>query len=184
MTTEKFTKETMTKQEILADLLTAEQALNRHGGEAYLYAIIPCTLLAVLVGILLHNLWLTLALAAVAIFHIIRMIPLAARSRMMRRALKEAIDNDKFVITTERLCSIDEQEERANKTTRIFRFGSGMSWQIPSLSQHYAWSEVCNMSSDGLDHTSLVGDEFFVVTLNDLPEISYVYNKKLFEYET
>lgn len=184
MNTEKFTKEKLTRQEILSDLLAAEQAFNLRGGEAYLSAIIPCSLLAVVVGIFLQNLWIALVLATVAIFHIVRMLPLAARSRLMRRALKEAIDNDKFVITTERLCSIDEQEERANKTTRIFRFASGMSWQIPSLSQHYAWSEVCNMSSDGLDHTSLVGDEFFVVTLNDLPEISYVYNKKLFEYET
>ena len=45
------TKETLTKQEILADLLAAEQMQNRNGGEAYLYAIIPCTLLSVLVGI-------------------------------------------------------------------------------------------------------------------------------------
>ena len=39
------------------------------------------------------------------------------------------------------------------------------------------------MSTDGLDHTSLVGDEFFAVTLDTLPELTYVYNKKLFDYQ-
>ena len=186
MTTEKFTKERFSKDEILFDLLAVEQEENRHGGEAYLYAILPCTLLAVLVGALLHNVWLASVLAAVAIFSIVRMIPLALRSRIMRRTLKEAIENDDFSITEERLHSIEEQKEsarRSAKTVSLFHFESGASWQMPRLSEHYAWSEVCNMSSDGLDHTSLVGDEFYLVTPKALPHITYIYNKKLFEYE-
>ena len=180
MITETFTKEKITKDEILFDLLAVEQKLNRRGGEAYLYAIIPCTVLSVLVGALLHNIWLSLVFAALAILHIVYMIPIAVRSHIMRKTLKEAIENETFSVTDERLLSIEEDKE---KKTRIFRFESGASWQMPKLSEHYGWSEVCQMSSDGLDHTSLVGDEFFLVTPNDLPQITYIYHKKLFQYE-
>lgn len=180
MNTEKFTKEKITKDEILFDLLAVEQQLNRRGGEAYLYAIIPCTVLSVLVGILLHNIWLSLVFAAVAILHVGYMIPIAVRSRIMRKTLKAAIENEAFTLTEERLLSVEEQKE---KNARIFRFESGANWQIPNLSEHYEWSELCRMSSEGLDHTSIVGDEFFTVTLDVLPEIHYLYNKKLFDYQ-
>ena len=131
MTTEKFTKETFTKDEILFDLLAVEQKINRRGGEAYLYAIIPCAVLAFLVGILLHNVWLALAFSAVALLHIIRMIPLAVRSHMMRKTLKDSIENDRFSLTSERLQSIEEQDDGP-----LFRFEGGTKRQMPRLSEH------------------------------------------------
>ena len=62
-----------------------------------------------------------------------------------------------------------------------FLYFSSRKWQIPS--KCYEWSALYNMSREGISNTSINGDEFYLVILNDTQEICVAYNAKLFEYK-
>ena len=47
----------------------------------------------------------------------------------------------------------------------------------------YAWSRDMYISPQGLENTSLQGDEFYLVTRKGEAEVAYAYNKKFFEYK-
>ena len=50
-------------------------------------------------------------------------------------------------------------------------------------SPNYTWSKTFYMSGQGIENTSLVGDEFYLVILHSTQEICAVYNTKFFVYE-
>ncbi len=62
-----------------------------------------------------------------------------------------------------------------------FLYFSSRKWRIPY--RCYEWSSLYNMSRDGISNTSIIGDEFYLVILNDTQEICVAYNAKFFEYK-
>ena len=58
---------------------------------------------------------------------------------------------------------------------------SSRHWCIPR--RCYEWSSLYNMSGDGISNTSVIGDEFYLIILNETQEICVAYNTKFFEYK-
>lgn len=67
------------------------------------------------------------------------------------------------------------------KIIRVYYFSSGENWREPVCRSHYSWSLQCEVSSKGLENSSIAGEEFYVVTLNSDRSVKYIYNTKLFE---
>ncbi len=92
-----------------------------------------------------------------------------------------------YTVVKDRLVNIVEEtveeynHRQSFKTVTVFYFSS-QSWRVPPY--NYQWSDLYHMSGTGLCNTSLIGDEFYLVLLNDTHEICCVYNTKLFEYKT
>ncbi len=62
-----------------------------------------------------------------------------------------------------------------------FLYFSSRKWRIPY--RCYEWSSLYNMSREGISNTSIIGDEFYLVILNNTHEICVAYNAKFFEYK-
>ena len=66
------------------------------------------------------------------------------------------------------------------KMITVYYFNGGSSWRVPDVDKHYAWSHEFYISSKGLANISIVGDEFYFVSLQAHPEIAYIYPCKNF----
>ena len=64
----------------------------------------------------------------------------------------------------------------------VFYFENG-KWRIPETGTLYAWSKEMYISPEGLDNTSVPGNQFYIVRRRGEAEIAYAYNKKFFEYK-
>ena len=114
-----------------------------------------------------------------------------ARYLVARRALKqkvEAVSACDLVFERKKLLQVDEEDLRVVKSVSRrrsraivhFLYFPGNKWRIPG--QCYRWSNTFKMSQKGVENTSLVGDEFYVVYLQGYGEIAAAYNTKFFEY--
>ena len=78
------------------------------------------------------------------------------------------------------------RRSRFTKDVTVLYFKGG-SWRLyeenhfPNKKKYYNWSKELSMTTDGLLNTSVMGNEFHVVTFEG--EIVYAYNDKFFEYE-
>lgn len=186
-------KELLTPENIKKDLLTIVNIRISNISDWRLSYIIPVTLIAVIIGILLKNIWIGGLIFSFAAYHIVRFI-LDARSclRVKKELIKE-INDCSFSVSVDKLEGISEEivyephmgvrGSRSIKSVKVYRFQSGRQWRELSVGTHYKWSRLYNMSSKGLENTSVVGDEFYFVTLKSDNETAYVYNTNLFEYK-
>ena len=108
-------------------------------------------------------------------------------------ALRTALERANISIDTERFSHITEEmvvePHRVGRNTRLTRtafmvyFESGRSWRKPTVNRLYEWSRTHSLSFAGLDNISLAGDEFYYVTLQGQPDVSYVYPAKFFKLD-
>lgn len=158
--------------------------------------IIPITLLAIVLGILLKNIFVGLLIFSVAAYHIVRYVMECKEYNASRKDILSIAERGQFSIATEKLSHIAYEtvcEPRSTslgnhglndlRTITVYHFAGGSSWRVPNVDKHYSWSEEFYLSSKGLDNISLEGDEFFFVRLQNRPDIAYIYPCKLFELD-
>lgn len=188
-------KEKITLGAIRQDLLmiaNRQMAIQDDWRMAY---IIPITLLAIALGILLKNILVGLLIFSVAAYHIVRYVMECKEYNANRKAVLSLAERGAFSIATEKLSHIAyetvyEPRVRSHrtgiedlKTVTVYHFAGGSSWRVPNVYKHYSWSEEFYLSSKGLDNISLEGDEFIFVRLQNRPDIAYIYPCKLFELD-
>ncbi len=177
---EKIKKEVLTKENLVADLLKAEKvrAFSKTSSSFAYLILIP--LLSITVGIVI-NIYVGIIISLFAVFFLILLI----RQIRISKIRQQAIKNGEYTITTEKLVNICEetalQLHRRYYAAKVsnYMYFSNQKWKIPS--NNYTWSELYKLSEAGIINTSLIGDEFYIVLVNDNHEISCVYNTKFFE---
>ena len=116
------------------------------------------------------------------------------RALLIKRRLKNAVEQGDFVVSTETLIRIGEEpiyephvglggHAHTLKVVDFFYFESGAQWRIPSIFPHYVWSNLYELSKKGLVNLSCEGDTFYYIALRENSEIAYVYNTKLFDWK-
>lgn len=94
------------------------------------------------------------------------------------------IETDKLVqknhISAERYTPFKPNLNLIADTPNVFYFSKYKKYRIPT-GENYSFSQKYCMNSDGIYRLSDIGDEFYLVIIND--KIICAYNKKLFEIE-
>ena len=184
-------KETLTLPHIAHDLRIAAQCGQSRVDEWRLPVICASAVLAVLLGIILKNVWVALPFVAVAVYQVVRYVQSFRVYKAQTRAIEEIIDRGDISISVEKLSHIAEEviyephstgrHHKSTRTVTFFYFESGISWRLLSIPRHYAWSKEHYVSPQGLMNISLAGDEFYYVSLQGHGDIAYVYPCKNFK---
>ena len=158
---------------------------------------IPVTFLAVVVGVLLKNIWIGLAIFSVAAYHIAIYVTGSKQYKDQKREIKKLINSGGISITLYKLGHISTEtiyephlSQRIGrrsiisnyKEVKYYNFTAGGSWRLPKFT-HYSWSKDYYMSGEGLENISLQGDEFYHVALRENHDIAYIYPCKFFELD-
>ena len=191
-----MTKETLTLAGIIKDLKIVADSQIGNAHEWRMTYIMPSLMLAAMFGILLRNLWIVSPLIAFAAYHAVRYAMEYKDSRAKRKQITAILERGDICISkeqfshvaketvyephTSRLTPTSGTHAHLSKTVTSYYFLAGGSWRLPDVETHYEWSREHYISSDGLQNISLVGDEFFRISLKGNPEISYRYPCKLF----
>ena len=186
-------KEKLTLEAIKRDLMKmVEFQLSNKTDWRFSY-IVPITLLAVMIGILLKNVLIGLLVFSVAAYHIVRYIIEYREYVKSKKAIVSLIEREEISISNEVFSHIANEtiyephnvgrRARATKTITVYYFNGGYSWRVPNVDKHYAWSKDFYISSKGLENISIPGDEFYFVSLQSLHEIAYIYPCKNFELD-
>ena len=185
---EKTRKEVLTKENIVKDLLKAENEFGTYKIYNYFSYMIPIILLSIII-VTSTNIYMGIVVFLFAVYPLIQLI----REIYILKMRKQAIRNGEFTITMEKLSHIAKEAipksqygfslaRLGSRWARMevdFLYFSYQKWRIPII--NYTWSNVYKMSKAGIKNTSLIGDEFYVVTNNDNHEIGCAYNTKFFE---
>ena len=183
-------KEVLTIQNVKQDLRRiAAFHLSNKADVRFAY-IVPCTLGAIVVGILLHNVWIALAIFSLAAYHIVRYVIEYKKYRAQKRAIRAVLERGDVSVSVERLSHIAQEliyephaagrQVHETKTVTFYHFEGGNAWRLPRVDRHYEWSAEYALTSRGLDNVSLVGDEFFYVSLQGYADLVYIYPCKFF----
>lgn len=185
-------KETLTPQNIAQDLKKVSVFYRGVGAEKRLAFIMPATTLAVVLGVLLQSVWIALVILAFAAYHTVRYVQEYKTHKAKTRALDDALQRNEISVCEEILSHIatetvyephtGRRHSHATKTVTVFHFRGGRSWRVPDVSRHYAWSKDLYLSPAGLFNTSVEGDVFYFISLQDHGEIAYIYNQKFFDF--
>ncbi|MBQ7365125.1 MAG: hypothetical protein IJW46_05965 [Clostridia bacterium] len=183
-------KESLTLRNITKDLKKAADCHMSNVDDWRLSYIIPFTLLALLLGILLKRFWVGALIFLPAVYHIVRYSMDISAHRKRMQAIRGVIDRGDIAISVETLSHIAKETvyephtsaRRAHSTKEItvYYFESGGSFRIPNCNKHYDWSETFYLTSKGLENISIGGDEFFCVSLQGYGDIAYIYPCKFF----
>ncbi len=185
-----MTKEPLTPKQIQGDLMRVLDQQSYNTTDGRLSFIVPTTLGAILLGILLHRVWIALVILLFPAYHMIRLIGESRKDRQTEAQVRNALTRGDISISEEILSHIGEEtiyephtsgrRTRTTRTVTFFYFEGGRQWRVPKVDQHYPWSRLYSMSSRGLDNTSVAGDRFYFITLQADHRVSYIYNTKLF----
>ena len=183
-------KETISLSNIQNDLMIIANTQISNDADVRLVFIVPLTLLSVLLGIFLKNIWISLAILALAVYHTVRFVFEYRDYKAKKESICDVLERGDISISTERFSHVAAQTivEPHNVGTRIkntktavfFYFESGVGWRVPSMDKHYKWSKEYYVSTKGLENISIQGDEFFYVSLQGHFDIAYIYPCKNF----
>ena len=152
---------------------------------------------AVWVGVYYKNWLLVAVLLCVAAYHAVRFAKEYREYATRRNAIMSAISRADISVSLVRFSHISEEiiyephrhgvsrkgRTHLTKTVKYFCFDSGLRWRVPPVSTHYAWSKDYYISTQGLDNISVPGNEFYFISLQGYPDISYIYPCKQFVFE-
>ena len=186
-------KEKLTLEAIKQDLMkTVGFQLSNKTAWRFSY-IVPITLLAVMVGVLLKNVIVGLLIFSIAAYHIVRYVIEYRAYSQKKNAVILMIEREEISISNEILSHIATEtiyephrvgrRALATKTITVYYFNGGSSWRLPSVDKHYDWSKDFYISSKGLENISISGDEFYFVSLQTNNEVAYIYPCKNFELD-
>ena len=186
-------KEKLTLEAIKQDLMkTVGFQLSNKTDWRFSY-IVPITLLAVMIGILLKNVLIGLLIFSIAAYHIVRYVIEYRAYSQKKNAVISMIEREEISISNEIFSHIATEtiyephrvggRALAIKTITVYYFNGGSSWRLPSVDKHYDWSKDFYISSKGLENISISGDEFYFVSLQANHEVAYIYPCKNFELD-
>ena len=145
--------------------------------------------MVIAVGVYWKSIWLALALLVACVQNFVKYYIAAREYKMQRETIKNMLDRGDICISVEKLSHIAEEtiyephpgrrRVRSTKEVTFYYFMSGGRWRVP-VGDHYEWSSAYRLSSKGLENVSLVGDEFYYVSLQGYHEVSYIYPCKYF----
>ena len=151
--------------------------------------------LAIIFGMFYDNLWfLSVLFLCVATYHAVRYATEYREYSSKHKAVMKAINRADISVSLVRFTHISEEiiyephsrrrvGSTMTKTVRYFCFESGLRWRVPRVNTHYAWSKDYYISTQGLDNISVPGNEFYFISLQGYPDISYIYPCKQFVFE-
>lgn len=67
-----------------------------------------------------------------------------------------------------------------HKTIELMYFSSGKDWRLPIKRPYYAWSSI--YPTENIKNSTLDGDTFFLIVLNDDRTLKYAYNQSRFDF--
>ncbi len=113
------------------------------------------------------------------------------RNQKQKKEFASTINHRNYCISIERLASV-ERRTAVNPTWQsrggsglcevtVYSFSHGISWTDWRMRMHYKWSRDYHLTPQGLENISVGGNYFYVVSLRDNPNISYIYPCKFFE---
>lgn len=179
-----MTKEILTKENIQKDVLAY---VKRRPSPIYTYFL--DILLTSIILVIIFAVFVSWKHALVfLILPIFALLGFAPRMREEARERKAALQGE-YTVIKDKLSHVDEEtiheprsaggHRQTIQSARFLYFPSGQ-WRITS--PNYTWSKTFYMSGQGIENTSLVGDEFYLVILHSTQEICAVYNTKFFVY--
>ena len=186
-------KEIITLENIISDLkIVSYSSLSNKEDWRFTY-IFPMTLISIILGLYFSSIKIALFIFIPVMYHIVRYLLAVKTYKEDKNAIIKAIETNGVHVSVEKLCSVREEtiyepymalgNSRSLKYPTFFRFYSGLCWRMP-LSYHYRWSKDFYLSPEGLEHISIVGDEFYYATLQGYDEIAYIYPCKYFEIDS
>ena len=183
-------KESLTMENIKKDLRKSLNDRSDYVSEWRLLYIIPLTLISLILAFSPIRSWIWIPFFLWDIYHIVRYVLQLKELSTSKKLLRAALDRGDFAVSKETLERVGRETvyrpyravNRTRTTSEVpyLYFQSGIQWEIPKVT-HYEWSKEYHMSSSGLDHTSVKGDEFYLISLQADHEIAYAYNTKFFE---
>ena len=186
-------KEKITLDAIKQDLLKFVDFQLSNKNEWRFSYIVPITLMAIMLGIFLNNIFVGLLIFSVAAYHIVRYIMEYREYKENKNSVTSLIERGDISISNETLSHIASETvyephttlKRATTTKiiTVYYFEGGASWRVPLLGKHYSWSSENYISTKGLENISVKGDEFFVMRLQGRSDVAYIYPCKFFELD-
>ena len=192
-----MTKERLTLEGIKKDLSKAASDQMFNKDEWRLSYIIPITMLAIMLGILLNSMLVGLLVFSLTGYQIYRYVIETREYNKQKKALSEDLERGDISISTEIFSHVAEEivyepcsrgygkhrRHHLTKSVTVFYFEGGASWRVIKTCKHYEWSREHYISTSGLKNIAVAGNEFFAVRLQKHPEVSYIYPCKLFELD-
>ena len=182
-------KDTLTLTNIQSDMRKIAYTQVSNKADWHIPYIILAVPMAIICGVVLKSIWPALAVIAISVPNFVRFCVAAREYKMQREAIKSMLDRGDVCISVDKLSHIAEdtiyephrgyRRIHSTKTVKFYYFASGGRWRVP-LGEHYEWSSEYRLSSKGLENVSLVGDEFYYVSLQGYHEIAYIYPCKYF----
>ena len=128
-----------------------------------------------------------------AAYHIFRFIAEYKEYKAKKSEVLSLIDRCEISISDEIFSHIAKEtvyeprttvkRTKSTKTITVYHFEGGSAWRAPLLSKHYEWSKEYSLSPGGLDNISIAGDKFYLVSLQEYHDVSYIYPCKFFELD-
>lgn len=187
-----MSKEKLTLDAIKKDLCRyAEWQLYKKGSPS-LGLFVAFLALAVVLGIYLQNVWISMIVLLPAAFFLYKFITECKEHNDQKKTIMSMIDRGEISISVERLSSIHEDYQAKHSAFRDsvkfdaikkYYFQSSIEWRDPLFDKNYEWSADNYISSTGLGNISLYDDEFYYVCLQDYRDIAYIYPCKIFELD-
>ncbi len=173
------------REHILADLMAYAEISTVNNSDYFIGALIDLAVMVFLLCFCLQYVWAWFILVPCAIYLVASLVLSIYRPYKQQNAILKG----DFKIRREclKLITHDEMEQKSTgllektqtvENLMLLHFDSGI-WQAPEVC--YPWSELYRMSHEGLDHTSVIGNEFYVVIYEG--EVCAAYNTKLFTLE-
>ena len=185
-----MTKEQLTIDAIRQDLSLVARQRRNNPADWRLQLMGGAVGVAVILWLLVENLWISAAVLSVAVYQIIQYSRESAEYGRKQKRIREQLEQCVVSVSVEVLSHIAMEtiEEphyyRGSRshfqTVKMFYFEGGTSWRVPNVFRHYEWSQEFPFTDQGLDNVSLVGDEFYVIRLQGYDHISYAYPCKFF----
>ncbi len=185
-------KERLTAKAVKSDLLQIINDIDFTTSEWRIAFIIPTAILAIFFGFILQSVIVGLVIAIFPAYHTVRFIMEIVAVSKVRRGLMDGVERGEISVCRETLSHIAQEliyephssgrHASVSKEVKVFYFQGGSSWRLRPIF-YYSWSETFRMSPTGLCNTSVQGDEFYVIRLQEQYEVACVYNTKMFEWE-
>jgi len=187
-------KETLKLSYIRQDLDLVAYHNISNIGEWRLYPSFGIILAAIVIGYYLGNIVIGVLISLASIPGLLHYFRERRNYQHQKQELTTALERGDISISVLKLSHISTEtvyephtyggDRHSTKQVKFFHFTSGSSWRLPAVSTHYEWSNKYYLSSQGLENISISGNEFYYISLQGYPEVSYVYPCSYFELDS
>lgn len=189
-----MTKEILTKENVKQDLMKIVKQRRVNNIEWRLCSVVIWVGIA---GIFLvfRVIWAGILTLVPAGYHIVRLIIELRENKASQEMVRKAINRGDFSVSLQKLShtgyeilyEVKAYEYFGNSLDRnrareveFYYFYSGLSWRVPAV-EYYSWSKTFRTGS--IEYTSVPGNEFYLIALQEDHEISFIYNTKMFQLD-